>query len=49
MHLKLPASFEVGRDGVYAVALGALAHGGMMEAEARRTSVRILDIQVEEA
>lgn len=49
VHLKILASFEGGRDGVYTVAFGALAHGGMMEAEARSAALRIMGIQVEEA
>lgn len=47
--VKILAFIEGGRDGVYAVALCALTHCGMEEAEARRASLRILGIQVEEA
>lgn len=47
--VKRLTSVEGGRDGVYAVASCTLAHGGMMEAEARCASLRIVGVQVEEA
>lgn len=40
---------EVGGDFVYAVALGAITHSGMLEAEAWSTSLRILGVQIEVA
>lgn len=49
MRVKRLASIKGGRDGVYAVAFCTLTHGGMMEAEARRASLRIVGVQVEEA
>lgn len=40
---------EVGGDGVDAVALCAVAHGGVLEAEARGAALGILGVQVEVA
>jgi len=40
---------EVGSDFVHAVALGAVTHSGMLEAEARSTSLRILGVHIEVA
>lgn len=38
-----------GGDFVHAVAIGAVTHGGMQEAEAWSTSLRILGVQIEVA
>lgn len=42
-------SVEAGGDFVYAVTIGALAYGGMMETEARGAAQRIQRVQIKVA